>query len=314
MKINNYFKNKFLKVFVVAFVFVLLAIVLVTGGNVVVKNGQLNVSDNLLVSNNALFINSSSGNVGIGKTTPGAKLDVNGNIRTQQICDENGANCKDISTGWASGDGYSLDAADGNPVDVVYVDNAGNVGVGTTSPSTKLNIRQGVLLIEQPGTTYDVFHSKITSETVQRFQITAIGQLSWGSGTTIPQVDTLLYRSAQSTLRTNSNFIVDGNVGIGTESPSYKLEVNGTARVSGTLNVGYVRRSCSYTVGASFQDCSCSAGEVVISGGTYTLSPGSMRESRPISTTTWRVACVDGSGNRKDCGPVDILCARLGAS
>jgi hypothetical protein len=39
-----------------------------------------------------------------------------------------------------AGDGYSLDAADGSPVDVVYVNNSGNVGVGTTSPAEKLHV------------------------------------------------------------------------------------------------------------------------------------------------------------------------------
>lgn len=45
----------------------------------------------------------SSGNVGIGKNSPNAKLDVNGTIRAEQICDELGANCQDISTGWGGG-------------------------------------------------------------------------------------------------------------------------------------------------------------------------------------------------------------------
>ncbi len=44
-----------------------------------------------------------SGNVGIGSPTPNALLDVAGIIRAQQICDEAGANCKDISTGWNTG-------------------------------------------------------------------------------------------------------------------------------------------------------------------------------------------------------------------
>jgi hypothetical protein len=39
-----------------------------------------------------------------------------------------------------SGDGHSLDAADGVPEDVVYVDNDGLVGVGTTSPQEKLHV------------------------------------------------------------------------------------------------------------------------------------------------------------------------------
>ncbi|MCH8839041.1 MAG: hypothetical protein IIA60_14815 [Candidatus Marinimicrobia bacterium] len=38
------------------------------------------------------------------------------------------------------GDGHSLDAADGDPTDAVYVDSAGNVGIGTTSPTTALDV------------------------------------------------------------------------------------------------------------------------------------------------------------------------------
>ncbi len=36
--------------------------------------------------------------------------------------------------------GNSLDASDGSPTDAVYVDNEGNVGIGTTSPAEKLHV------------------------------------------------------------------------------------------------------------------------------------------------------------------------------
>jgi hypothetical protein len=42
--------------------------------------------------------------------------------------------------GNGSGDGHSLDAADGDPIDAVFVDNIGRVGVGTTAPSTALEV------------------------------------------------------------------------------------------------------------------------------------------------------------------------------
>ncbi|MDI6795261.1 MAG: hypothetical protein QME81_20765, partial [bacterium] len=42
--------------------------------------------------------------------------------------------------GGGSGDGHSLDAADGSPTDAVYVDNDGNVGIGTTKPANKFHV------------------------------------------------------------------------------------------------------------------------------------------------------------------------------
>lgn len=42
-----------------------------------------------------------------------------------------------------AGDGHSLDADDGTPVDALYVDSEGNVGVGTTSPGAALDVDGG---------------------------------------------------------------------------------------------------------------------------------------------------------------------------
>lgn len=56
-----------------------------------------------------------------------------------RIIQDNGTvDCETDDTG---GDGHSLDAADGSPVDALYVNNAGWVGIGTTSPSDRVEIR-----------------------------------------------------------------------------------------------------------------------------------------------------------------------------
>lgn len=55
---------------------------------------------------------------------------------------------KNVPTGFAdtiddvggTGDNHALDAADGSPTDVVYVDNDGNVGIGTSTPLAQLHI------------------------------------------------------------------------------------------------------------------------------------------------------------------------------
>ena len=43
-------------------------------------------------------------------------------------------------------DGHSLDAADGSPTDALFVDNNGNVGIGTITPSERLSINGNVAL------------------------------------------------------------------------------------------------------------------------------------------------------------------------
>ncbi|MBX2986254.1 MAG: DUF1566 domain-containing protein [Bdellovibrionaceae bacterium] len=63
----------------------------------VVGNGQTTAA-----RSNALMI-LKNGSVGLGTNSPAAKLDVAGTIRAEQICDETGNNCHDISTGWSSG-------------------------------------------------------------------------------------------------------------------------------------------------------------------------------------------------------------------
>ena len=70
------------------------------------------------------------------------------------------------TSGGGTGDGHSLDAADGDPVDVVYVDNEGQVGVGTTSPTSKLHVlttaaaeRAGYFHVNNAGNNYNALYA-----------------------------------------------------------------------------------------------------------------------------------------------------------
>ncbi|HEY3243124.1 MAG TPA: hypothetical protein VGM03_07210 [Phycisphaerae bacterium] len=105
--------------------------------------------------------------------------------------------------------GHSLDAADGSPANAVYVNNAGNVGIGTTAPQQQLSISSGMNIDQanaNDGDLTNALHfgyssgeglaSKRTSggnqygldfytASVPRLTITVAGQV--GIGTTTPQ-------------------------------------------------------------------------------------------------------------------------------
>ncbi|NOZ62762.1 MAG: hypothetical protein GXO74_13910, partial [Calditrichaeota bacterium] len=95
---------------------------------------QHNTRDNIYIKGD--------GKIGINKINPAQQLDVNGTVQMTGFKMPNSASNNYVLTSDASGngtwqasasDGHSLDAADGSPTDVVYVDNNGNVGVGTTT-------------------------------------------------------------------------------------------------------------------------------------------------------------------------------------
>ena len=110
---------------------------------------SLNAADGVPVD--AVFVNN-DGNIGMGTITPTTRLDVAGTTRTAAFQLTTGAapgrnlQCVDVAGNaqWVSPptipDGHSLDAADGNPVDALALDAAGNVGIGIIAPTAKLHV------------------------------------------------------------------------------------------------------------------------------------------------------------------------------
>jgi hypothetical protein len=116
--------------------------------------------------------------------------------------------------------GHSLDAADGAPTDSVYVDGNGNVGIGTTSPGVKLDVAGYINAADY----------YLLNNSVLVYSPAASGAFFYGW-------DASVKRHSMSTDGVQ-RFVIDdsGNVGVGTTSPSTKLDVAGT--VNATAFVG----------------------------------------------------------------------------
>ncbi|MFA6386701.1 MAG: tail fiber domain-containing protein, partial [Candidatus Paceibacterota bacterium] len=182
-----------------------------------------------------------NGNVGIGTTNPGQKLDVNGNVQlksklfvtdSQTMIGDEGV----IGGGSATGDsilsyfgGKHLTIAEGT-TPVMTID--GNVGIGTTNPTSKLTIdgiygtanyidmksNIGTTSTETNGVLFTNMYP--SSQQLAKITVGTESQLYYGY-------------MAFSTVRTGFANVLDermriqqnGNVGIGTTSPGYKSTV-----------------------------------------------------------------------------------------
>lgn len=139
------------------------------------------------------------------------------------------------------GDGHSLDAADGDPADVVYVDPYGAVGVGTTAPAFPLHFQKDldnplVFTIENTSTgtnageAFTLLGGPDTWFNISAFDdehATMSGAVSINNQR--PGANIQIRQNNVEHMRIDSL----GNVGVGVWNPQYRLDVNGDARFLG---------------------------------------------------------------------------------
>ena len=262
----------------------------------------ISLSDGVDGTNQERLRITESGNVGIGTTSPATKLHISGGTDTAVIRLEN------VSTGLSAGDTlgavqfYNNDDTDNSPniaasiyavagpsggsghlrfrtketgvegaaaTDTMTLNNAGNVGIGTTSPGYKLhvddNTAYGGVLIEgdnAPGLSIRDNSGTSLSKIYVQSTASSQGNLRISSDdnntATTPTIEFIIGGSHKMRVLDN------GNVGIGTTSPGAALEVN--AQGTGNGIGGYTSFKTKYGT-ASVQ--SLSIGQVTAGNGAW---------------------------------------------
>jgi hypothetical protein len=204
-----------------------------------------------------------NGNVGIGTTNPTKKLQIKGASAALKLTDTGITNINfNTLTAFASGQNkFSIGVGnETNLVSNIVIDGTnGNVGIGTTTPATKLhvfgdtplrvealsgNIKTGIEFVSAfisslpfsgiygyaggPAIGNNAFGESVNGIRETNIFQTAGGSVKIGA---VGAGNTSLYTSSLQRL----TVLADGNVGIGTTTPTEKLHVIGNALISGSV-------------------------------------------------------------------------------
>ncbi len=212
------------------------------------------------------FTLTSTGNVGIGTTSPGAIFHVSGSGDVLMRAQSSGASSTAASYYLTAVGGVAkryyagINVSSANGAFEVYddtcassrllVSSVGNVGIGTTTPQSSLHVA-GTLAQNPTGTGV---HIGIDAGGYAGIQLT--GGTTQGAyidfsctGTDAP--GRIIYYITSNSMDftvcggSRMTIVCNGNIGIATATPSYKLHVNGTFYAAGS-SIKYKEGICNY--------------------------------------------------------------------
>ena len=220
------------------------ALILRGGGN------SQNIQEWTTTSSSVLAVVNSNGYFGIGTTSPSYQLQVTGDSSSSpllQVDDDGDAYLQikpDASTIFKIGD---IDALGNEAVIVgsysdlrfnnlgsttMIVNNLNRVGIGTTSPATKLHVSGGDIRIDDTERIeFGAGGVRINNDAAGRMYLNAPLAYYWQAGSGYKMV-----------------LLNSGNVGIGTTSPDSKLNIEGTKNTA-ILTLGNTTAGSSWVVG-----------------------------------------------------------------
>ena len=260
-----------------------------------IGNGSFYIYDG--TAGDARLVIDSSGNVGIGTTSPDANLEIFKSSGPSLL----------LTAGGSGTAGFKITKGDSGTAYINNVDNVGmqfqiangtkmtiasggNVGIGLTNPGQKLEVAGNIkahdgYIRSEDGSTGDFMQmfndgantgqSFITTSSTELVLIPQNGKLqlkgeTYGSGNNASlEIYNALNTAIKVKLNSNGNsYLNGGNVGIGITNPSTKLHVVGTSRFGGSSD--YIELNSSGNI--KFGDTSAAILPAV--NGTQTLSIG----------------------------------------
>jgi hypothetical protein len=222
---------------------------------------------------------------GTARTLWGQSVDGSANITAPLLPAAGSLAAPAFSTSGDTNTGIYFPAADTigfveGGAEVMRIDSSGNVGIGTSSPATRLHVADNTSagVIQLGGTSTTGYYAQV-NQNGNNFQIIANGDQAYRASLgTNNGTGYITFLTANLTTGNTERMRIDaaGNVGIGTSSPVAKLDVVGETLIQGRLQVTAASPELLFSVPAGGLDSRINndgSGNLIFGTGTNSSTP-----------------------------------------